>query len=292
MKLQSYDIPDDLLYTKEHEWAREVSPSVRVGITDYAAKTLNDVVYVAPSKVNDVVVQFKSMGTVESIKAVSELYSPLSGTVTRVNTELDGQRNQDEDSYRRLVEYYSRAGVKGLTILGESAERDLLSEAERQRILTMTFESMGGRLPIVVGTGNEDLRLTVQSSLSAQDLGASAVMIPPPRGLKTEPGVPNEDAIFNYFSSVGDAIEIPMVVQDFPQTNRPKMSPTLIGRLNREISNANYLKLEDPPTPLKLTRIREIAGDRLKVFSALYGRDSFWVSRARRGGYNDLISHS
>jgi glycine cleavage system H protein len=89
MKLQNYDIPDGLLYTKEHEWAREVGPSVRVGITDYAAKTLNDVVYVAPSRVNDKVVQFKSMGTVESIKAVSELYSPLSGTVTKVNTELD-----------------------------------------------------------------------------------------------------------------------------------------------------------------------------------------------------------
>ncbi len=89
MKLQSYDIPEDLLYTEEHDWAREVGLSVRVGITDYAAKTLNDVVYVAPSKVNDEVVQFKSMGTVESIKAVSELYSPLSGTVTRVNTELD-----------------------------------------------------------------------------------------------------------------------------------------------------------------------------------------------------------
>jgi len=89
MKLKDYDIPDDLLYTKEHEWAREVGPSVRVGITDYAAKTLNDVVYVAPAKVNDKVVQFKSMGTVESIKAVSELYSPLSGTVTKVNTKLD-----------------------------------------------------------------------------------------------------------------------------------------------------------------------------------------------------------
>jgi glycine cleavage system H protein len=89
MKLMDYDIPDDLLYTKEHEWAKEVGPFVRVGITDYAAKTLNDVVYVAPSKVGSKVEQFKSMGTVESIKAVSELYSPLSGTVTKVNTELD-----------------------------------------------------------------------------------------------------------------------------------------------------------------------------------------------------------
>jgi glycine cleavage system H protein len=89
MKFQSYDIPDDLLYTKEHEWAREVGPSVRVGITDYAAKTLNDIVYVAPSKVSDKIVQFESMGSVESIKAVSELYSPVSGTVTRTNLELD-----------------------------------------------------------------------------------------------------------------------------------------------------------------------------------------------------------
>jgi 4-hydroxy-tetrahydrodipicolinate synthase len=204
---------------------------------------------------------------------VSELFA---GIFVVTVTPLDDQRNQDEDSYRGLIEYYSRAGVKGLTILGESAERDLLSEEERHRILSTTFELVGGKLPIVVGTGNESLQLTVQSSISAQGLGASAVMIPPPRSLKTGPGVPNEDAIFDYFSSVGDAIKIPMVIQDFPQTDRPKMSPMLIGRLNREISNAKYLKLEDPPTPLKLTRIREIVGDSLKIFSAFYGRDSFW----------------
>jgi len=89
MKLHEYEIPDDLLYTKEHEWVKQAGPIVRVGITDYAAKTLNDVVYVAPPKVDDTLTQFKSMGTVESIKAVSELYSPISGTVTRVNTTLD-----------------------------------------------------------------------------------------------------------------------------------------------------------------------------------------------------------
>jgi len=91
MKIKEYDVPDDLLYTREHEWAKQVGPSVRVGITDYAAKTLNDVVYVAPPKINDTIAQFKSMGTVESIKAVSELYSPVSGTVTNVNKNLDSQ---------------------------------------------------------------------------------------------------------------------------------------------------------------------------------------------------------
>ncbi len=89
MEVQGYHVPDDLLYTKEHEWAKEAGGVVRVGVTDYAAKTLNDVVYVTSPKANDKVEQMKSMGTVESIKAVSEIYSPVSGTVARVNVELD-----------------------------------------------------------------------------------------------------------------------------------------------------------------------------------------------------------
>lgn len=91
MKLGEYEIPDGLRYTKEHEWAKEAGPSVVVGITDYAAKTLNDVVYVTLPKVGEKVAQFKSMGTVESIKAVSELYSPFTGTVTKVNEKLGSQ---------------------------------------------------------------------------------------------------------------------------------------------------------------------------------------------------------
>lgn len=206
----------------------------------------------------------------------SSVSKSLAGTFIITISPLDDQRNLDEGSFRRLLEYYSRAGVDGLTVLGDSAERDWLSEEEKQRTLAMTFEYVGGKLPIVVGTGYESVQSSIQASVSAQSLGASAVMIPAPKRLKTEPGISNEDAIFAYYSSIGDAIEIPMVVQDFPQTDRPKMSPSLISRLNREIPNAKYLKLEDPPTPLKLTRIREIVGDRLKIFSAFYGRDSFW----------------
>lgn len=89
MNAQGYLVPDDLLYTKEHEWAKEIGGTVKVGITEYAAKTLNDVVYVTSPRVDDKVTQFIAMGTVESIKAVSELYSPLSGTVVKVNTQLE-----------------------------------------------------------------------------------------------------------------------------------------------------------------------------------------------------------
>jgi glycine cleavage system H protein len=89
MDVRGYHIPDDLLFTKEHEWAKEEGGAVKVGITDYAAKTLNDVVYVTSPRANSRVEQMKPMGTVESIKAVSEIYSPFSGTVVLVNSQLD-----------------------------------------------------------------------------------------------------------------------------------------------------------------------------------------------------------
>jgi glycine cleavage system H protein len=82
------NVPEELHYTKEHEWARLGSGLVVVGITDYAAKTLNDIVYLSLPSAGQEVKQFGSFGTVESIKAVSELYSPFSGKVTKVNSEL------------------------------------------------------------------------------------------------------------------------------------------------------------------------------------------------------------
>jgi glycine cleavage system H protein len=88
LKIKNFDVPEDLLYTKEHEWARAQGQVVVIGITDYAAKTLNDIVYVSLPSSGQVLQQLDSFGTVESIKAVSELYSPCSGTVRKVNNEL------------------------------------------------------------------------------------------------------------------------------------------------------------------------------------------------------------
>src|SRR5436853_6153146 len=98
MKFREYNLPDDLLYTKEHEWARMTGRRVKVGITDYAAKTLNDVVYVSLPKGGQKLRQMEVLGTVESIKAVSELYSPLSGLVSGVNDDLAMRTDIDNQS--------------------------------------------------------------------------------------------------------------------------------------------------------------------------------------------------
>lgn len=90
MKISEYVVPDDLLYTKDHEWARIMSPNkVVIGITDYAVKLLHDIVYVSLPEVGFEVRQMQVFGSVESIKAVSDLYSPLTGKVLSINKTLE-----------------------------------------------------------------------------------------------------------------------------------------------------------------------------------------------------------
>ncbi|MGO9643977.1 MAG: glycine cleavage system protein GcvH [Candidatus Bathyarchaeia archaeon] len=88
MKVDDYDIPDGLLYTKEHEWLKVENEICRVGITDYAQKTLHEVVYVDLPPKGKILIQNASFGTVESVKAVSELYSPISGEIIERNEKL------------------------------------------------------------------------------------------------------------------------------------------------------------------------------------------------------------
>jgi len=80
--------PEDLHYTKQHEWVRLSGDVGAVGITDYAQKELGDIVYVDLPRVGTKVEQAKVMGSVESVKAVSDIYSPLSGEVIEINNLL------------------------------------------------------------------------------------------------------------------------------------------------------------------------------------------------------------
>ena len=83
--------PSDLKYTKDHEWVRIDGSEARVGITDYAQKQLGDVVYLELPDVGRTVKKGDVFGTIESVKAVSELYAPVSGEVTEVNSALTGK---------------------------------------------------------------------------------------------------------------------------------------------------------------------------------------------------------
>ncbi len=85
------EVPDDLKYTAEHEWAKVTDKTVRVGVTDYAQQALGDVVYVSLPEVGANLVQGEPFGEIESTKSVSDLYAPVGGTVIARNERLDAQ---------------------------------------------------------------------------------------------------------------------------------------------------------------------------------------------------------
>ncbi len=83
-----YQVPPEFYYTKEHEWVRVETDKCRIGVTDYAQDSLHEIVYVDLPKVGAKVTQMQSLGTVESVKAVADVYSPIAGQVMEVNNEL------------------------------------------------------------------------------------------------------------------------------------------------------------------------------------------------------------
>ena len=96
----SFEIPDDRRYLESHEWALEENGTVRVGITDFAQDELGDVVFVELPDAGDELTQEDEFGVIESIKAVSDLYAPVSGEVTAINEDLfDAPELVNEDPF-------------------------------------------------------------------------------------------------------------------------------------------------------------------------------------------------
>ena len=103
-ELNELHLPDDIRYTEEHEWARLSGDTARIGVSDYAQDQLGDIVFVELPAVGDTIAKGEVFGTLESVKAVSELYLPLSGEVVAVNTALtDAPELINQDPYAAWI---------------------------------------------------------------------------------------------------------------------------------------------------------------------------------------------
>ena len=116
--------PDDLLYTKEHEWLRIADDGGTVGITDHAQEELGDIVYVELPKVGTKLDSGETFGSVESVKAVSELYIPVSGEVIEVNDELGSAPERIND------DPYGNGWMIRIRLLNKNETADLMSAEE------------------------------------------------------------------------------------------------------------------------------------------------------------------
>ena len=191
----------------------------------------------------------------------------LEGVYSVLPTPFDARGDVDEDSLRRVIDLFIEAGVNGVTALGVTGEVARLDDSERRRVLEVVVKHVGGRIGVVAGTSADGTRTCVAYSRHALDAGATAVMVSPPRMPKL-----NSDAILRHYTALAEAVDIEIVVQDYPPISGYTMEPTLLASIARQLPRARTIKLEDPPTPFKTARILEKAeGLELRIFGGLGG---------------------
>jgi 4-hydroxy-tetrahydrodipicolinate synthase len=191
----------------------------------------------------------------------------LEGVYSVLPTPFGTNGDLDESSLRRVVDLFIGAGVNGVTALGVTGEVARLDDGERRRVLEVVLEQVGGRIGVVAGTSADGTRTCISYSRQAKEAGATAVMVSPPRMPKL-----NSDAVVRHYAALAEAVDIQIVVQDYPPISGYAMEPALLARIAREIPRARTIKLEDPPTPFKTARILEqAAGLEVRVFGGLGG---------------------
>ena len=120
--------PADLLFSKEHEWVKLDGDSATIGVTDYAQNALGDIVYVELPRVGSAIKQFSNVGVIESVKAVSDLFTPMSGKVAEINTTLDG----DPAAVNR--EPYGAGWLFKLKLSDQDEAKSLLNAVDYEKI--------------------------------------------------------------------------------------------------------------------------------------------------------------
>jgi 4-hydroxy-tetrahydrodipicolinate synthase len=191
----------------------------------------------------------------------------FSGVFSVLPTPFDPAGEVDHESLQRVIDLFITGGVNGVTALGVTSEVARLSERERGRVFETVIQHVKGRVPVVAGATADGLRTCMQYTRHARDAGAAAVMVSPPRMPKI-----NSEAVVRHYSELAAAFDIPIIVQDYPPLSGYAMEASLLARIAREIPSARIIKLEDPPTPFKISRILEqTRGAKVRIFGGLGG---------------------
>jgi 4-hydroxy-tetrahydrodipicolinate synthase len=204
----------------------------------------------------------------------------IDGIFNIMATPFDADDKVDVASLRNLINFQIDKGAHGLTIIGVLGEVAKLNIEERQLIFDTVMETVNGRIPIVVGTSHSNVKTVIDLTKAAFAGGADGVMIAPPALDQ-----PIDDNVIAFYSEVANAVDQPIVAQDFPLINNVIMSPDLVATLAEKIPNFRHLKLEDPPLMQKIGAILERT-DKIRIFGGLGGM--FLLEELNRGAHGTM----
>lgn len=208
-------------------------------------------------------------------------------------TIFDADGRLDLEGQKRAIDFMIDAGSHGICILANFSEQFVLTDDERDLVMTTVLEHVAGRVPVIVTTTHFSTFVCAERSRRAQDKGAAMVMVMPPYHGATF-RVP-DSSIYEFYRGVSDAISIPIMVQDAPVAGTP-LSVPLLARMAKEIENLAYFKIEVPRAADKLRALIEAGGaaiegpwDGEEAITLMADLDAGATGAMTGGGYPDGI---
>lgn len=192
---------------------------------------------------------------------MSSMQARYTGVFPVVPTTFTDAGELDLESQKRCVDFMIAAGSTGLCILANFSEQFVLSDEEREVLTAAILKHVAGRVPVIVTTTHFGTRICAERSRRAQDLGAAMVMVMPPYHGATIRVT--EEKIYEFFATLSDAIDIPIMIQDAPVSGTP-LSATFLARMAKEIRNVAYFKIETPGAASKLRELIRLGGDAIE----------------------------
>jgi 2-keto-3-deoxy-L-arabinonate dehydratase len=218
---------------------------------------------------------------------------PYRGVFPVAPTIFDDRGELDLDGQRRCIDFMIDAGSQGLCILANFSEQFALTDDEREHVMRAVLDHVAGRVPVIVTTTHFASRVCAERSRRAQALGAAMVMVMPPyHGATIRVAEP---VLFEFFRTVSDAIDIPIMIQDAPVSGTT-LGVSLLARLARELANVAYFKIEMPRTAAKLRALIALGGDAVEgpwdgeeAITLMADLDAGATGAMTGGGYPDGI---
>ena len=218
---------------------------------------------------------------------------PYKGVFPVAPTIFDADGRLDLAGQKRAIDFMIDAGSQGLCILANFSEQFVLTDEERDIVMTTVLDHVSGRVPVIVTTTHFSTLICAERSRRAQEHGAAMVMVMPPYHGATF-RVP-EAAIYDFYRGVSSAISIPIMVQDAPVAGTP-LSVPFLARMAKEIGNLSYFKIEVPQAAAKLRALIEAGGEAIQgpwhgeeAITLMADLDAGATGAMTGGGYPDGI---
>ena len=189
----------------------------------------------------------------------------MSGVYNIMPTPFKEDETIDLQSLKSVTEFMLTSGVHGITVLGVLGEAHKLTDAERDVVLSTVIDVVDGQIPVCVGTSHASTYGCIATSERAIELGASSVMITPPKLMR-----PSDAAMRDHYITLANTLEAPIVIQDHPSSTGVYMSTEFLLDLADSEPSLSNIKLEDEPSPKKASDLLSQNAE-MKIFGGLGG---------------------